>query len=222
MTANGAKTSTNGSAASTNTIKVLTVDDHPLLREGLAAVLGNQPDILLVGDASDGREAIERYRELRPDVVLMDLQMPGMSGIDAIKVIRGEFPQARIVVLTAYRGDVQIVRALKAGAVGYLWKDMLRKELIETIRTVHAGQRRIPAAVAQEVAEYQAADALTEREIEVLKRVAAGNSNKILAGTLSISEETVKTHMRSILSKLCANDRTHAVTIAVKRGIIDV
>ncbi len=205
-----------------NIIKVLTVDDHPLLREGLAAVISNQSDILIVGDAANGREAIERFRELRPDVVLMDLQMPEVNGIDAIKAIRAEFPNARIVVLTAYRGDVQIVRALKAGAVGYLLKDMLRKDLLDTIRTVHAGRRRIPPEIAAEVAEYQASDPLTTREMEVLRCVAAGNSNKTLADQLAISEETVKTHMRSILSKLAANDRTHAVTIAVKRGIIDV
>jgi DNA-binding NarL/FixJ family response regulator len=206
----------------TDTIRVLTVDDHPLLRAGLAAVLRNQADIELIGEAANGRDAIERYRALRPDVVLMDLQMPDMIGIDAIKEIRNEFPGARIVVLTAYRGDVQIVRALKAGAVGYLLKNMLRKELIETIRTVHAGHRRIAPEVATEVAEFQGEGTLSAREIEVLRQVAAGNSNKILADHLSISEETVKTHMRSILAKLSANDRTHAVTIAVKRGIIDV
>ena len=201
-----------------NPIKILTVDDHPLLREGIAAVLANQPDLVVAGDAVNGLEAIERYRSLRPDVVLMDLQMPDMNGIDAISAIRAEFPEARVVVLTAHRGDVQVARALKAGASGYLLKDALRKELIETIRRVHAGQRRVSAEIANDLADHLADDSLTEREVEVLRSVAAGNSNKIIADKLAISEETVKTHMRSVLSKLNANDRTHAVTIALKRG----
>jgi DNA-binding NarL/FixJ family response regulator len=203
-------------------ISVLCVDDHPVLREGIAAMLANHSDIRLVGEAANGKEAIEQYRALRPDVVLMDLQMPDMTGIDAIGAIRNEFADARIVVLTAYRGDVQILRALKAGAVGYLLKNMLRKELIETIRSVHAGRLKIPADLAVEIAEHHADDFLTEREVAVLKCVAAGQSNKIIADALAISEETVKTHMRSILSKLSANDRTHAVTIALRRGIIDL
>jgi len=202
-------------------IKVLSVDDHALLREGIAAVIANQTDIVLVGEATNGREAVERFRAVRPDVVLMDLQMPDMTGIDSIITIRSEFPNARIVVLTAYSGDVQIVRALKAGAAGYLLKGTLRKDLVDTIRSVHAGQRRIQPEIAMELAEHQTDDGLTERELDVLKSVAAGNSNKIVADKLAISEETVKSHMRSILSKLSANDRTHAVTIALKRGIID-
>jgi DNA-binding NarL/FixJ family response regulator len=203
-------------------ITVLCVDDHPLLREGIAAVIGNQQDIVLVGEAPNGKEALERFRALHPDVVLMDLQMPEMSGIDAIVAIRSELPNARIVVLTAYRGDVQIVRALKAGAAGYILKDTLRRDLLETIRGVHSGKRRIPPEVATELAEHRTDDTLSEREIDVLKSVAAGNSNKIVADKLGIAEETVKSHIRSIFSKLSANDRTHAVTIALKRGIIDL
>jgi DNA-binding NarL/FixJ family response regulator len=205
-----------------NPIRVLAVDDHPLLREGIAAVIAGQQDMVLVAEAANGREAIERFREHRPDVTLMDLQMPEMSGIDAIVAIRSEFPGARIVVLTTYTGDAQAMRAFQAGASGYLLKSMLRKELLDTIRTVYAGKRRIPAEIAAEIAEHHTDDALTEREIEVLRLVAAGNANKIVAARLAISEETVKAHMRSILSKLAANDRTHAVTIALKRGIITV
>ena len=201
-------------------IKVLTVDDHPLLREGIAAVIGNQPDIVIAGEAANGIEAIERFRALRPDVVLMDLQMPEMGGIEAIVAIRAEFPQARIVVLTAHRGDVQIGRALKAGAVGCLLKGSLRKELVDAIRVVAKGQRRIAPDLAVELAAHHADEPLTERELDVLRSIASGHSNKIVADTLGISEETVKTHVRSILAKLSANDRTHAVTIALKRGII--
>jgi DNA-binding NarL/FixJ family response regulator len=205
-----------------NPIRVLAVDDHPLLREGIAAVIAGQQDLVLVAEAANGREAVERFREHRPDITLMDLQMPEMSGIDAIVAIRSEFPGARIVVLTTYTGDAQAIRAFQAGASGYLLKSMLRKELLDTIRTVYAGKRRIPAEIAAEIAEHHTDDALTEREIEVLRLVAAGNANKIVAARLAISEETVKAHMRSILSKLAANDRTHAVTIALKRGIITV
>lgn len=201
-------------------IRILVVDDHPMLREGLASVLEAQPDMVLVGEASTGREAIESFRKLRPDVTLMDLQMPDLNGIDAINAIRGEFPDARIVVLTTYKGDVQALRALKAGAAGYLLKSMLRKELLETIRVVHSGRRRVPPEIAMEIAEHAADDALTDREIAVLKRVAVGSANKQIAVTLGISEETVKAHMKSILAKLTANDRTHAVTIALNRGII--
>jgi DNA-binding NarL/FixJ family response regulator len=203
-------------------IKVLTVDDHPLLREGIAAVLGNQADLVVVGEASNGYEAVERCRALTPDIVLMDLEMPEMSGIEAIVAIRAALPQTRVIVLTAHGSDAHVLRALNAGAAGYLLKDGVRKELVDTIRRVHAGHRGISPAVAQRIVEHQADDALTERELDVLMTVAAGNSNKIVAGKLSISEETVKSHVRSILSKLRANDRTHAVTIAVKRGLINL
>jgi DNA-binding NarL/FixJ family response regulator len=206
----------------TRAIRILTVDDHQLLREGIAAVLEGQPDMVLVGQASNGREAIESFRQHRPDVTLMDLRMPDMSGIEAITSIRAEFPNARIIVLTTYAGDVQAAGALKAGASGYLLKNLVRKELLETIRVVHMGKRRIPPEIAIEIAEHVADDALTEREIEVLRRVAAGKSNKVIAAELDISEGTVKTHMKSILPKLGANDRTHAVMIALKRGILDV
>ena len=184
-------------------------------------MLQAEEDIELVGEASDGIEAIASFRALRPDVTLMDLQMPLMNGLDAIVAIRTEFPDARIVVLTTYRGDVQALRALKAGAMGYLLKNMLRAELVDTIRTVYAGKRRIPKEIAAELAEHVTDDALSEREIEVLRRVAMGSSNKIIASHVGVSEATVKSHLRNILSKLGANDRTHAVTIAIKRGFID-
>jgi DNA-binding NarL/FixJ family response regulator len=203
-------------------IRILTVDDHPMLREGIAAVLAGEEDMLLVAEASNGREGIEQFRTHHPDVTLMDVQMPEVNGIDAIVKIREEFPNARIIVLTTYTGDAQAARAFKAGACGYLLKSMVRKELIDTIRTVHAGKKRIPPEIAIEMAQHHSDDALTEREIEVLREVAAGNANKMVAQRLNISEETVKAHMRSILSKLGANDRTHAVTIAVKRGIIEI
>jgi len=204
------------------TIRILTVDDHPLLREGIAAVLSSQGDMIVVGQASDGREAIEAFRRLRPDVTLMDLRMPDMNGLEAIIAIRAEFPGARIIVLTTYAGDAQAASALRAGAAGYLLKNMVRKELIETIRTVHAGKRRVPAEIATGIAEHVADDALSDREIEVLRHVAAGKSNKLIAAELDISEGTVKTHMKSILPKLDASDRTHAVMIALKRGILDL
>lgn len=208
--------------AAGNQIRILCVDDHPVLREGIAAILASEPDMVLVAEASNGHEAIEQFRTHRPDITLMDLQMPVMSGGEAILVIRREFPEARIIVLTTYSGDVQADRALKAGAHGYLLKNMLRKELVETIRTVHGGRKRIPPAIAVEMAEHHADDALTEREIDVLRLVASGNANKIIADNLKISEETVKAHMRKILSKLGANDRTHAVAIGLKRGIIEI
>ena len=203
-------------------IRILTVDDHQLLREGIAAVLEGQPDMVLVGQASNGREAIECFRQHRPDVTLMDLRMPDMGGIEAITAIRAEFPNARVIVLTTYAGDVQAAEALKAGASGYLLKNLVRKELLETIRAVYAGKRRVPPEIATEIAEHIADDALTVREIDVLRRVAAGKSNKVIAAELDISEGTVKTHMKSILPKLDASDRTHAVMITLKRGILDV
>jgi DNA-binding NarL/FixJ family response regulator len=192
------------------------------LREGIAALLANEEDMFLVAEANNGREAIEQFRIHRPDITLMDLQMPMMSGSDAILAIREEFRDARIIVLTTYSGDAQADRAFKAGAYGYLLKNMLRKELIETIRTVHKGRKRMPPEIAVELAAHHSDDALTDREIEVLRQVASGNANKIIADNLAISEETVKTHMRKILSKLSANDRTHAVAIALKRGIIEI
>jgi len=203
-------------------IRILTVDDHPLLREGIAAVLESQPDMTLVGQACNGREGIEDFRRLRPDVTLMDLRMPDISGIDAITTIRAEFSNARIIVLTTYAGDAQAAAALRAGASGYLLKNLVRKELLETIRVVHAGKRRILPEIATEIAEHVADDMLTAREIEVLRRVAAGKPNKLIAVELDISEGTVKTHMKSILPKLDASDRTHAVMIALKRGILDL
>jgi DNA-binding NarL/FixJ family response regulator len=203
-------------------IRILIVDDHPLLRAGVAAVLATQPDFELVGSASSGREALQIFDQLRPDVTLMDLKMPDMSGIQAIGTLRSKYPTARFIVVTTYPGDVQALQALKAGASGYMLKSSLGEELIDTIRMVHAGKRRIPAEIASEIGQYAADDALTEREIEVLRRVAAGQSNKQIALGLTVSESTIKAHIHSILPKLNANDRTHAVTIALKRGILDL
>src|ERR1700719_3835342 len=203
-------------------IRVLTVDDHPLLRDGIAALIGSEEDMELIGEASNGREGLDMFRKFRPDVTLMDLQMPEMNGIDAIGAIRGEFPEARIIVLTTHPGDVQVSRALKAGARAYLMKGELRKELLETVRAVHAGQKRLSSEVAAEIAEHVTDSSLTPREIDVLRLVAAGNANKEVGARLSLTEVTIKSHMKNILAKLGANDRTHAVTIAVKRGIIDL
>jgi DNA-binding NarL/FixJ family response regulator len=203
-------------------IRILAVDDHPMLREGIAALVAGQSDMKLVAEASTGHEALEQFRKHRPDLALMDLQMPGMDGIEAMVAIRAEFPEARIIVLTTYKGDVQVLRALKAGARAYLLKGLLRKELLETIRAVHAGQKRIPPEVAAVLADHAVDDALTSREIDVVRLIAQGNANKLIADRLSISEETVKGHVKNILSKLGASDRTHAVTVALKRGIIDL
>jgi len=204
----------------TKQIKILTVDDHPILREGIAAIIRGEKDMLVVGEASNGREAIEMFRSKRPDVTLMDLQMPDLNGIDAIATIRQQYPQARIIVLTTYEGDVLARRALKAGATGYILKDMIRTELLEAIRAVQLGRKYIPQKIAAELAEHYAEDDLSEREIEVLREVARGTSNKIIASRFSISEATVKAHMKNIMLKLGASDRTHAVNIATTRGFL--
>ena len=203
-------------------IRILTVDDHPLLREGIAALVNAESDMKLVAEASNGEEAIEQFRLHRPDVTLMDLQMPELNGIEAVTRIRAEFPDARIIVLTTYTGDIQALRALKAGARGYILKGHVHRELLEAIRAVHAGKKRIPPEVAAELADHAAENELSSREIEVLRLIASGNPNKLIADQLSISEETVKSHVTNILSKLGANDRTHAVTIGLRRGIIDL
>jgi DNA-binding NarL/FixJ family response regulator len=203
-------------------IGVLSVDDHPLLREGIAALVDAESDMKLLAEASNGKEAIEKFRLHRPDVTLMDLQMPAMNGIEAIFGIRSEFPDARIIVLTTYAGDVQVLRALKAGARGYILKAHVRRELLDTIRTVHAGQKRIPPEVASELADHAGEEDLSSRELEVLRLIASGNPNKEIAFRLAIAEETVKSHVTNILAKLGANDRTHAVTIALRRGIIEL
>jgi DNA-binding NarL/FixJ family response regulator len=203
-------------------IRILTVDDHVMLREGIAAIVAQEPDMKIVGEATNGAEAIEAHRNLRPDVTLMDLQMPVMPGLEAIAAIRAESENARIVVLTTYEGDVQAVRALKAGACGFLLKSSVRKELLETIRAVHAGRRYLPVDIAQEIAIHAAEEPLSPREIAILELVAAGKANKTVAWELSVSQETVKAHLRSIFSKLDVTDRTQAVTTALRRGIISL
>jgi DNA-binding NarL/FixJ family response regulator len=208
----------NGSAQ----IRILAVDDHVLVREGIAVLVSTQPDMTLVAQASNGREAIQQFRTHRPDVTLMDLQMPEMNGFDAIIAIRGEFPDAKIVVLTTYQGDVQILRSLKAGAQGYLLKSTFHKELVETIRAIHAGRKALSPEASYEIAEHATDDALTPAEISVLRLIAAGNANKQIADQLKITEETVKSRVKAILSKLGANDRTHAAMIGMKRGIIEL
>lgn len=203
-----------------NIIRILTVDDHPLLRKGIAALVNTEPDLKLIAEASNGREAFDAFRTHQPDVTLMDLQMPGVDGLEAIHSIRRAFPDAKIIVLTTYSGDMQVLRALKAGARAYILKGHVHKELLDTIRAVHAGQKRIPPEIATELADHSTDDPLTEREIDVVRLIAAGNSNKQIADQLSIGEATVKSHVTNILSKLSANDRAHSVTIALRRGII--
>jgi DNA-binding NarL/FixJ family response regulator len=202
-------------------IRILTVDDHPLLRKGIAALVNIENDMKLVGEASSGEEAIEKFRAHLPDVTLMDIQLPGLNGIETIGQIQKEFPSARIIVLTTYSGDVQVVRAIKAGARGYLLKRQVHRELLETIRAVHAGQRRIPQEIAVELVDHPRDD-LTPREIDVLRLIANGNSNRVIADQLSIGEASVKSYIANILSKLDAKDRTHAVTIGLRRGIIEL
>ena len=203
-------------------IRILAIDDHPLVREGIAGLIGVQTDMVLVGEASNGREAVQQFRTHRPDVTLMDVQMPDMSGLDALMIIRNEFPDARVIVLTTYAGDAQIVRALKAGAQGYLLKSTLHQELLETIRVVHAGRRNLSPEVSYQLAEHMTDESLTPAEILVLKLIATGSSNKQIADQLSVTEETIKGRVKNILSKLGANDRTHAAMIGVKRGIIAI
>jgi DNA-binding NarL/FixJ family response regulator len=203
-------------------IRVFSVDDHPLLREGIAALVNNQPDMTLVAEASTGAEAIERFKQHVPDVTLMDLRLPDMSGIDILIAIRTEFPEARIVMLTTFEGDVEIHRALQAGARGYVLKNMPPSQLLDVIRQVHAGKKRIPPEIASQLAEHMSDESLTEREVEVLRQVADGNRNRDIANNLFISEETVKVHIKHIMEKLGATDRTQAVAIGVRRGIIQL
>ena len=203
-------------------IRVLSVDDHPLLHEGLAMVIRNQPDMLLVAEASNGHDAIQRFREQKPDLTLMDLRLPDMSGIDAMLAIRSEFPEARVIILTTFAGDVEIQRALEAGARAYVLKSTPPKELVEVIRQVHAGKKRIPPEIAAHLAEHYSDEALTEREVQVLQQIAGGNRNRDIADKLFITEETVKVHIKHIMEKLGATDRTQAVAIGVRRGFIQL
>ena len=209
-------------SADASMIRILVVDDHPIVRQGVAGLVGGQPDMSIVGQASNGREAIQQFRAYHPDVVLMDLQMPEMNGLDALIAIRDEAPEARIIMLTTYAGDAQVLRAIKAGARGYLLKSALHRELLETIRAVHAGKKSLSAEASYELAEHATDDALTPAEVRVLRLIAAGDANKEIAEHLSISEETVKGQVRNILSKLGAKDRTQAAMIGVKRGIIEL
>ena len=203
-------------------VRIFSVDDHPLLREGIAALVNNQPDMVVIGDAANGAEALQLFKQLQPDVTLLDLRLPDMSGIDILIAIRTEFPDARIIMLTTFEGDVEIHRALQAGARGYLLKNMPPSELLDVIRQVHAGKKRIPPAIASQLAEHVSDETLTEREIQVLQEVASGNKNRDIANRLFISEETVKVHIKHIMEKLGAADRTQAVTIGVRRGIIQL
>jgi len=203
-------------------IRIFSVDDHPLLREGIAALVNSQPDMIVAGEAATGAEALQLFKQLQPDVTLLDLRLPDTSGIDILIAIRTEFPDARIIMLTTFEGDVEIHRALQAGARGYLLKNMPPSELLDVIRQVHAGKKRIPPAIASQLAEHMSDETLTEREIEVLREVAGGNKNKDIANKLFISEETVKVHVKHIMEKLGAADRTQAVTIGVRRGIIQL
>lgn len=205
-----------------NLIRILAVDDHPLLRKGIVGLVADEPDMKLVAEASNGLEAVQQFRIHHPDITLMDLQMPDMNGIDAISAIRGEFPEARIIVLTTYTGDVQVLRALKAGAQAYLLKSLLHKELLDTVRSVHAGRKAISPEVSYQLAEHATDDALTPGEISVLRLIAKGNANKQIADQLSITEETVKGRVKNILSKLGANDRTHAAMIGLRRGMVEL
>src|ERR1700733_5221512 len=211
-----------GQMSEATKIRIFSVDDHPLMHEGLATVVKNQPDMIMVAEASNGREALQRFREHRPDVTLMDLRLPDMSGVDAMIAIRAEYPEARVIILTTFSGDVEIQNALAAGARAYILKSMPPKELVEVIRQVHAGKKRIPPEIAAHLAEHYSDESLSEREIEVLRHVAGGNRNREIAERLFISEETVKVHLKHIMEKLGASDRTQAVAIAVRRGIMQL